>query len=104
MTQLDEVDHFVEGLKPETRKEIKYLRCVTLSEVIAAVQANERAHFGTPCSGRRSRLSRESEPENMDISLVRLARPTKEMCCRQNLYYYCRKGGHRIADCPKLPQ
>lgn len=36
MTQLDKVDRFVEGLKPETRMEINYLLCATLSEAIAA--------------------------------------------------------------------
>ncbi|KAI9919698.1 hypothetical protein PsorP6_017721 [Peronosclerospora sorghi] len=31
MSQLDKVDRFVEGLKTETKKEVNYLRCTTLT-------------------------------------------------------------------------
>ncbi|POM66445.1 Hypothetical protein PHPALM_17694 [Phytophthora palmivora] len=45
MHPLDQVDHFCEGLKSETKKEVMYLRCATLADAIAAAQAYERTHF-----------------------------------------------------------
>ncbi|KAG2820284.1 hypothetical protein PC111_g11527 [Phytophthora cactorum] len=38
---LDQVGHFSDGLKSETKKEMIYLRCSTLAEAIAAAQAYE---------------------------------------------------------------
>ncbi|KAJ0404295.1 hypothetical protein P43SY_003208 [Pythium insidiosum] len=45
MSQLDQVDHFVAGLKPETQKEVNYLNCETLRDAIVAAQSYERPHF-----------------------------------------------------------
>ncbi|KAG2810784.1 hypothetical protein PC112_g15914 [Phytophthora cactorum] len=39
---LDQVGHFSDGLKSETKKEMIYLRCSTLAEAIAAAQAYEQ--------------------------------------------------------------
>ncbi|DAZ99710.1 TPA: hypothetical protein N0F65_000888 [Lagenidium giganteum] len=42
MSQLDQVDHYIAGLKPETQKEVNYLNCESLRDAIAAAQAYER--------------------------------------------------------------
>ncbi|KAJ0392179.1 hypothetical protein P43SY_011886 [Pythium insidiosum] len=102
MSQIDKIDHFVTGLKPETQKEVSYLSCLTLKQAIAAAQAYERSHF-TDTATRRSRPPRVPEPEPMDISQVS-ARPPNEMCRRQGRCFYCREPGHRIAQCPKKRQ
>ncbi|KAJ0410812.1 hypothetical protein ATCC90586_010135 [Pythium insidiosum] len=69
MSQLDQVDHFIAGLKPETQKEVNYLNCETLRDAIAAAQAYERAHFGG-AAPRRSRPARLPDAEPMDVSHV----------------------------------
>ena len=103
MSQIDKVDHFVVGLKPETQKEVNYLCCETLKEAISAAQAYERAHFGGQAI-RRSRVAPPAQgPEPMDISAVS-ARPSQEECRRQGLCFYCREAGHRISACPKKRQ
>lgn len=119
MSPLDQVDHFIAGLKPETQKEVNYLNCETLRDAIAAAQAYERAHFGG-AEPRRPRPARLPEPEPMDVSHVagvagkdtlgvaqmstRPPRPSLEVCRRQGLCFYCRESGHRIADCPRKIQ
>ncbi|ETN10682.1 hypothetical protein PPTG_22679 [Phytophthora nicotianae INRA-310] len=100
MSALVKVDHFIMGLKPETRKEVNYLNRNSLNAAISAAQAYERAHFG---GGRRSHAARRDGPEPMDIYQV-IARPTLEQCHRQRLCFYCRESGHRISDCPKKRQ
>ncbi|KAJ0398062.1 hypothetical protein ATCC90586_001664 [Pythium insidiosum] len=85
MSQLDKVDRFVEGLKPETKKEVNYLRCTTLTEAIAAAQAYERDHFGGERPPRRPRSNGDSGPEPMDLSNAGVVKPTKDMCRQQNL-------------------
>ncbi|ETO83702.1 hypothetical protein F444_02319 [Phytophthora nicotianae P1976] len=100
MSALDKVDHFITGLKPDTRKEVDYLNCNSLKTAISAAQAYERAHFG---AARRQTAARRDGPEPMDISQV-TTRPTVEQCRRQGLCFYCRKPGHRISDCPKKRQ
>ncbi|KAI9984517.1 hypothetical protein PInf_005875 [Phytophthora infestans] len=100
MSALDKVDHFIMGLKPETRKEVDYLNCNSLRAAVSAAQAYERAHFG---GGRRSHAARRDAPEPMDISQVS-SRPNLEQCRRQRLCFYCREAGHRISDCPKKRQ
>ncbi|DBA02500.1 TPA: hypothetical protein N0F65_010972 [Lagenidium giganteum] len=116
MSQLDQVDHFIAGLKPETQKEVNYLNCESLRDAIAAAQAYERAHFGGNTTARRSRTVRLPDPEPMDVSVVqdegidvaqfssRPSRPSLDMCRRQGLCFYCRESGHRIADCPRKGQ
>ncbi|EGZ25916.1 hypothetical protein PHYSODRAFT_416307, partial [Phytophthora sojae] len=47
MSQLDQIDRFCDGLKAETRKEVSYRRCSTLSQAIEQAQAYERTHFGS---------------------------------------------------------
>jgi hypothetical protein len=119
MSQLDQVDHFIAGLKPETQKEANYLNCETLRDAIAAAQAYERAHF-SGAAPRRSRPARLPDPEPMDVSFVtteagngalevaqfnaRPPRPSLELCRRQGLCFYCREGGHRISNCPRKRQ
>ena len=102
MSELDKVDRFVDGLKPETRKEINYLRCATLSEAISAAQAYERTHFDvnlprTPRVPRRPRDTPQG-PTPMDVSSFQVS---KEQCRAQNLCFYCKEPGHRIRDCKK---
>ncbi|KAI9985273.1 hypothetical protein PInf_004599 [Phytophthora infestans] len=112
MSQLDQIDHFCEGLKPETRKKITYLRCSTLSAAISHAQAFEWAHFA-----QRSRQDRqqgaafgdakashgEGQPEPMDISMVNTRSISKDECRTRNLCFYCKASGHRIHNCPKKP-
>lgn len=100
MSALDKVDHFIMGLKPETRKEVDYLNCSSLKAAISAAQAYERAHFG---GGRRQSVVRRDGPEPMDISQM-TTRPSLEECRRERLCFYCREPGHRISDCPKKRQ
>ncbi|KAF4027864.1 Retrotransposon gag protein [Phytophthora infestans] len=99
MSQLDQIDHFCEGLKPETRKESTYLPF-------------ERAHFA-----QRSRQDRqqgaafgdtkashgEGQPEPMDISMVNTRSISKDECRTRNLCFYCKASGHRIHNRPKKP-
>ncbi|ETP24768.1 hypothetical protein F441_02293 [Phytophthora nicotianae CJ01A1] len=99
-SNIDKVDHFITGLKPDNRKEVDYLNCNSLKTAISAAQAYERAHFG---AARRQTAARRDGPEPMDISQV-TTRPTVEQCRRQGLCFYCRKPGHRISDCPKKRQ
>ncbi|GLE03146.1 hypothetical protein PINS_up012025 [Pythium insidiosum] len=119
MSQLDQVDHFIAGFKPETQKEVNYLNCETLRDAIAAAQAYERAHFGG-AAPRRPRTARLQDAEPMDVSYVtapvgdetldvaqfasRPARPSMEACRRQGLCFYCREAGHRISVCPRKKQ
>ncbi|KAJ0393886.1 hypothetical protein P43SY_005071 [Pythium insidiosum] len=46
MSHLDKVDRFVEDLKPETKKEVNYIRCTTLTEAIAAAQVKVASYQG----------------------------------------------------------
>ncbi|GMF15635.1 unnamed protein product [Phytophthora fragariaefolia] len=104
MHPLDQVDHFCEGLKSETKKEVMYLRCATLADAIAAAQAYERTHF----SGDRSR-SAGLQPSRgagegatpMDLSVVDSRQIDKRTCRERNLCFYCKESGHRIASCPR---
>ncbi|KAI9920514.1 hypothetical protein PsorP6_015840 [Peronosclerospora sorghi] len=89
MSQLDKVNN---------------LRCNTLTEVIAAAQAYERAHFGGERPPRRPKNVGDSGPEPMDLSCAGVVKPTKDVCRQQNLCFYCREAGHRIAECPKRRQ
>ncbi|GMF46106.1 unnamed protein product [Phytophthora fragariaefolia] len=112
MSQLDQIDQFCEGLKPDTRKEITYLRCTTLSESISHAQAFERAHFaqrsrqdsrpGAEYGGTKVSHG-EVPPEPMDISMVNTRNISKDECRSRNLCFYCKASGHRISNCPKKP-
>ncbi|EEY58556.1 uncharacterized protein PITG_10643 [Phytophthora infestans T30-4] len=100
----DYVDHFCEGLKSETKKEVMYLRCATLADAIAAAQAYERTHF----SGERGRQPSSSRvaaasdgPTPMDLSVVDSRQIDKRTCRERNLCFYCKEVGHRIANCPR---
>lgn len=104
MHALDQVDHFCEGLKSETKKEVMYLRCATLADAIAAAQAYERTHF----SGERGRQPSSSRvaaasdgPTPMDLSVVDSRQIDKRTCRERNLCFYCKEVGHRIANCPR---
>ncbi|KAG2891715.1 hypothetical protein PC129_g13996 [Phytophthora cactorum] len=102
---LDQVGHFSDGLKSETKKEMIYLRCSTLAEAIAAAQAYERTHFGSERSrhstgqqsNRGGALSREpGGPPPTYISAL-----DQRTCPERNLCFYCKESGHRIAGCPR---
>ncbi|POM78409.1 LOW QUALITY PROTEIN: hypothetical protein PHPALM_4059 [Phytophthora palmivora] len=110
MHALDQVDHFCEGLKSETKKEVMYLRCSTLAEAIAAAQAYERTHFGSDRSRHPTNLlsSRGTvaprTPDGstpIDISAMDSRQIDKNMCRERNLCFYCKQNGHRIASCPR---
>ncbi|POM76605.1 Hypothetical protein PHPALM_6134 [Phytophthora palmivora] len=106
MSQLDQIDHFCEGLKAETRKEVSYLQCKTLSEAISHAQAFERTHFslGKTHDSHTRRPITENVPEPMDITAVNSPEISKGMCRQHNLCFYCKASGHRIRDCSKKPQ
>lgn len=111
MSALDQVDRFCDGLKPETRKEVMYLRCGSLAEAISAAQAFERTHFRSgpdrsrvPESRPRPSRSAFSGPTPMDISAVDTRSIDKEQCRSRNLCFYCKSTGHRIAQCPRRRQ
>ncbi|KAI9912347.1 hypothetical protein PsorP6_005811 [Peronosclerospora sorghi] len=93
ISQLDKVDRFVEGLKPETNKETIY-----------AAQAYGRAHMGGERPTHRPRNAGDSGPEPMDLSYEGVVKPTKDVLHQQNLCFYCREVDHSIADCPKRRQ
>ncbi|OWZ14553.1 hypothetical protein PHMEG_00011954 [Phytophthora megakarya] len=40
-------------------------------------------------------------PTPMDLSAMDGRRIDKRQCREQNLCFYCKKGGHRIANCPR---
>ncbi|POM60494.1 hypothetical protein PHPALM_30651 [Phytophthora palmivora] len=110
MHALDRVDHFGEGLKSETKKEVMYLRCSTLAEAIATAQAYERTHFGSDrsrhptnlLSGRGTVAPRTPDgPTPMDISAMDSRQIDKNTCRERNLCFYCKENGHRIASCPR---
>ncbi|OWZ20061.1 hypothetical protein PHMEG_0005583 [Phytophthora megakarya] len=95
---LDQVDHFCEGLKSETKMEVMYLRCGTLASAIAAAQAYKRTHFAArhatqalPPQGVASPATETPTP--MDRSVMDGRRIDKRQCREQNLCFYCKKGG-----------
>ncbi|KAL4145629.1 hypothetical protein PRNP1_013296 [Phytophthora ramorum] len=106
MGQLDQIDHFCAGLKEETRKEVSYLRCQTLSAAISHAQSFERAHFTVDSSpsDRAGPVAAAATPEPMDISAMDSRRISKEACRQHRLCFYCKAPGHRIHDCPKKPR
>ncbi|KAF4033646.1 putative retrotransposon gag domain-containing protein [Phytophthora infestans] len=106
MSAMDQVDRFCDGLKSETRKEVMYLRCGTLSEAIAAAQAFERTHFHSSSEPRR--VSRGGTPRSAsdapiprDVSAVDTRSISKEQCRREGLGFYCKRTEHRIGQCPR---
>jgi hypothetical protein len=112
MSQLDKVDRFVDGLKPDTRKEVNYQRCTTLREAISCAQAYERTHFERQffAHGPRPRRASEqtaggprdvAEPTEIDVMDTRSI--SKDTCRKKQLCFYCKKPGHKIGACPKRP-
>ena len=110
MNQLDQVHHFTQGLKLQTRKEVRYRRCATLAEAIAEAQAYDRAHFGfhsykaSPTytrtrNDRRNFSEHHSRTDAMDISYT--TQVSKQTCIQQRLCFYCKEPGHSIANCRK---
>ena len=110
MNHLDQVHHFTQGLKLQTKREVRYRRCETLGEAIAEAQAYDRAHFGYSINRNASSFSkprneRKAFPENrqrndfMDISYS--TQVSKKTCIQQKLCFYCKKPGHSIGECRK---
>ena len=112
MHELDKVHHFTQGLKDQTKREVRYLRCQKLSDAIAAAQAYDRAHFTSRNHSTRLKFTsnetfgqginqykNERRSDMMDISFT--SRINKEECMKKNLCFYCKKPGHSIGDCRK---
>ncbi|GMF57801.1 unnamed protein product [Phytophthora fragariaefolia] len=113
MSPMDQVDRFCDGLKSETRKEVMYLRCSKLAEAIAAAQAFERTRFqsstdrgrsGHACQHGPAHRAANDGPTHMGISAVDTRSISKEQCRRQNLCFNCKRGDHRIRNCPRSKQ
>lgn len=110
MSQFDQIDHFCEGLKPETCKDITYLCYPTLTDAISYTQAFERAHFAQRSRQEQRRSVERSDvrgsrgetlPEPMDSTMVNTRNISTEECRRRNLCFYCKSPDHRIHNCPK---
>ncbi|EGZ07984.1 hypothetical protein PHYSODRAFT_375463, partial [Phytophthora sojae] len=108
MTEIDKVVYFSKGLMPNTRQEILYKRCETLTDAITVAMDYERSHFGAPArTGRRDcdhprfrrneSTSRSNGPESMEIDSGQ--EHSLEECRRQRKCYNCFRGGHIAAHC-----
>ncbi|ETL85000.1 hypothetical protein L917_15328 [Phytophthora nicotianae] len=79
MHAIDQVDHFCEGLKSETTKEV----------ISGSLQQSRDAAMSVP-----------EGPTPMDISVMDSRQIDKRTCRERNSCFYCKKGDHRIANCP----
>ncbi|OWY92939.1 hypothetical protein PHMEG_00037843 [Phytophthora megakarya] len=98
MHPLDQVDHFCESLKSETKVEVIYLRCGTLASAIAAARANERTHFAarhaTQALPPQGVVSPATEtPTPMDLSVKAGRRIDKRQCREAKSVLLLQRGG-----------
>ena len=112
MSDVDSVFYFTQGLKHQTRAEVEYRRCSSLSQAINVAYDFERSHFGVGSSRRTQQFRRpertthqrfdDPQPEPMEIDNVQVV--SREECFQRNLCFYCKKPGHRLAECPTRPR
>lgn len=108
---MDQADCFCDGLKSETRKEVNYLRCSMLSEVIAHARAS-RDHTSTAQA--RVRHVNAGCSVNLRAPLLRLSTfqyrwksarvRSLKMCRTHNIYFFCKEKRHVVRTCPKKRQ
>ncbi|KAF1319509.1 hypothetical protein FI667_g13119, partial [Globisporangium splendens] len=112
MSELDKVVYFTQGLLSNTRKEVQYRRCETLAAAVTVALDFERAHFGVSSNversnrgvgrsyhQRRTESARRSYDEVVPMEVDNVQVITRDECMRKNLCFYCKKEGHRKADC-----
>ncbi|KAF1319537.1 Retroelement pol polyprotein, partial [Globisporangium splendens] len=112
MSELDKVVYFTQGMLSNTRKEVQYRRCETLAAAVTVALDFERAHFGVSSNversnrgvgrsyhQRRTESARRSYDEAVPMEVDNVQVITRDECMRKNLCFYCRKEGHRKAEC-----
>ncbi|KAF1314306.1 Retroelement pol polyprotein, partial [Globisporangium splendens] len=107
MSELDKIMHFVRGLAPAIRTEVRYRRCSTLSEAITLALDYDRSHRRSADGGRSHSEPRYRRFDNrqyqlngaspMEVDNVRVL--GREECLRQRLCFNCNRPGHRASEC-----
>ncbi|GMF14584.1 unnamed protein product [Phytophthora lilii] len=109
MSDIDKVMHFQKGLLVEIRQEVMLRQFRNTTDAISFALMYDRTHSvsirgqgrdtsrRTPAQ-RQSRASAE-EPTPMEIGSSRFV--SRDECMRNNLCFYCKEPGHRLASCRK---
>ena len=109
MHELDQIQHFVEGLKAQTRAKVNYKAPPTLEEAIRIAVNYDSAMYGV---GRYTmeprKIFKNLEPSNSQVVPMELGaiqrQPTKEECKQLGLCFICFRKGHTARFCKNRPQ
>lgn len=121
MNELDQVDHFVNGLKPQTAAEVQYRCPNTLEEAISVAIMYDAARFhvgngrlrggpvannnlGRPSFGFGTGARRSSHPplSPMSLDFIKSSTPTdRQTAIKNRLCFRCNQPGHVSRNCPK---
>ena len=112
MSDVDSIFYFTQGLKHQTRAEVEYRRCSSLSQAIDVAYDFERSHLGVGISRRTQQCRRpertpnqrydDPQPKPMKIDNAQVA--SRDECFQRKLCFYFKKPGYRLADCPTRPR
>ncbi|OWZ05571.1 hypothetical protein PHMEG_00022318 [Phytophthora megakarya] len=90
MSDIDKVMHFQKGLVMVIRQEVKLRQFRNTTDAISFALMYDRAH---------SQQTYVEVPVPMEIGSSRFV--SREECLRNNLCFYCKEPGHRLAGCRK---